>query len=107
MNGFDALLELPTSWLFAIGTLVVVQVVLDVIALRDLYLRPVERVAFGNKWVWVAIILLVSTIGAVLYLLVGRLPAPAVDVTASEPARDRAENAADMLYGAPKGDDRR
>ena len=30
---------------------------------------------FANKWVWVAVVLLVSTLGAIIYLLAARKPA--------------------------------
>lgn len=56
-----------------LGVLAAVQITLDVIALVDLYRRPVSQVRTGNKWAWVAIILLINLLGAILYLTVGRL----------------------------------
>jgi heme/copper-type cytochrome/quinol oxidase subunit 4 len=96
---------LPAGVLVAIGALALVQVVLDVIALVDLYRRPVERVVFDNKWIWVVLILLVSTIGPILYLVVGRKPA-AVDGTVAPPSGTRPADVADSLYG-PRDDDQR
>lgn len=107
MNGLDALLELPTWGLVALGVLIVVQIVLDVIALTDLYRRPVEQLTMPNKWIWVAIILLASTIGAILYLIIGRRPAPVAEVAPTASDASRAARAADTLYGAPKGIDPR
>lgn len=98
---------LPTWALVALGALIVLQVVLDVVAFLDLYRRPVEQVALGNKWIWVAIILLVNTLGAIIYLVAGRKSAPVADVRQSAPASARAATAADALYGAPKGADRK
>jgi len=105
MNGLDALQGIPTWGIAAIGVLIVVQVVLDVIAFLDLYKRPVDRLTIENKWVWVAIILLVSTFGAIVYLVAGRKPAPAAEVASSAPAASRAARAADSLYGARKDAD--
>jgi hypothetical protein len=85
--------------LVLLGLLIVVQLVLDVIALVDLYKRPVAQVALGNKWIWVAIIVLVNTIGAILYLVVGRKAALVTEVRPAAPAAERSSDAADLLYG--------
>ena len=105
--GFGGLAQLSTPALIALGALAVLQIVLDVVAFVDLYRRPVEQVVFGNKWVWVAIVLLVSTIGPILYLAIGRKAAPTTEVRPAAPASTRAESAADTLYGAPKDAERR
>src|SRR5450830_1342509 len=78
---------LPVGVLVALGVLVVVQLSLDVIALVDLYRRPAARVVSGNKWIWLAVILLVSLLGAILYLLVGRMRTEAA-VAAPGPDRE-------------------
>ena len=94
---------IPGWVLVVLGVLAVVQITLDVIALVDLYRRPVKQVVLGNKWIWVAIVLLVNTLGAIVYLVVGRKPATIAENarTASPPAR--IENIADTLYG-PRDD---
>jgi hypothetical protein len=51
--------------------LVVIQLVLVVIALRDL-VQPDRRVRGGNKAVWAIVIILGELIGPVVYLLLGR-----------------------------------
>lgn len=51
--------------------ILVIQLVLLVVALRDL-LRPERRVRGGNKLVWGLIIVLVNLIGPILYFAVGR-----------------------------------
>jgi hypothetical protein len=89
---------LPGPVLVALGVLLLVQISLDVVALVDLYRRPAARVAGGNKWLWVALVLLVNLLGAILYLVVGRRPA----VTATEAPASRpvpTESIADALYG--------
>jgi phosphoglycerol transferase MdoB-like AlkP superfamily enzyme len=93
--------------LAGIGLIVVVDLVLYVYALGDLYRRPVNQLTIANKWIWVAIILLVSTFGAIIYLLAGRKPAASADASSRGATPERAENAADALYGAPKGIDPR
>jgi hypothetical protein len=105
MNSLDALKSLPVPMLVGLGVLILVQVVLDVIAFVDLYRRPVEQVTTGKKWIWVLIILFVNTIGAILYFVIGRKPAAAVEVLPSAPAAARASDAANLLYG--KDDDQR
>ena len=92
--------DLPTGVLVVVIAAGLIQLTLDVIALVDLYRRPVDRVALGNKWVWVAIILLVNMLGAILYLVVGRKPAPAAEfLPPSSPSASRTESIADSLYG--------
>jgi NADH:ubiquinone oxidoreductase subunit 6 (subunit J) len=99
---------IPVGVLVALGVLAVVQITLDVIALVDLYRRPVERVVLGNKWIWVAIILLVNTLGAIIYLVAGRKPA-ALTENATPPASPsiHTEDIANTLYGPRDGTDRR
>jgi hypothetical protein len=102
MNGLEALLSLPPAAIAGLGALAALQIVLDVIAFVDLAKRPVERLTIRSKWIWVAIILLVSTIGAVVYLVAGRRTAPASDVRQDASAKARASDAADLLYGPRK-----
>ena len=98
----------PVWGLVALGLLAVVEVTLDVVALVDLYRRPIEQVVFANKWIWVAIVLLANTIGAIIYLVAGRRPAVRIDGAAlSESTSVRTDNVADTLYGPRDGPDRR
>jgi hypothetical protein len=99
MNSMETLRALPMPVLAGLGALLLVQVALDVIALLDLYRRPADQVATGKKWLWVVIIVFVNTIGAILYLAIGRKPAVAVDVRPSVPSSKNASEAADLLYG--------
>jgi hypothetical protein len=107
MDKLASLSTLPIGLKLALAALIVLQITLDVIALVDLYKRPKERLVFDNKWVWLAIILLVNTIGAVIYLAAARRGEGPVESApkapdSSEPARNRAESAADLLYGKRK-----
>lgn len=52
-----------------VAPVIVIQVVLAVIALRDLVMRPAVN---GPKWVWAIVIVLFGLIGPVLYLTLGR-----------------------------------
>ena len=49
--------------------ILLLQLVLMVVALRDLIRRQGTR---GPKWMWVIIILFVNTFGPIAYLLIGR-----------------------------------
>ncbi|HSO93351.1 MAG TPA: PLDc N-terminal domain-containing protein [Candidatus Dormibacteraeota bacterium] len=57
--------------LIGLAALALVEIGLDLVALVDLYRRPTLQVVMGNKWIWVAIILLVNLLGPILYLAVG------------------------------------
>lgn len=52
--------------------LVLIQVVLIVIALRDL-VRPERRVRGGDKRIWAVVIVLGELIGPLVYLTLGRV----------------------------------
>ena len=96
----DSLLSSVPVWgLVALGVLAVVQITLDVIALVDLYRRPVERLVFANKWIWVAIVLLVSTVGAIIYLVAARKPDVVAENVAASSSPVRTEDVAENLYG--------
>lgn len=53
-----------------LAPLVLIQLGLFAVALWDLIKR--KRVAGGNKLVWVLVIVLISYIGPILYLTIGR-----------------------------------
>jgi hypothetical protein len=91
----------PWWGLAILAVVAVVQLSLQVTALIDLYKRPADQLTNPNKWIWAALILLLSTlgIGALVYLLAGRKPAAAVEVRPSAPAASRASDAANLLYG--------
>lgn len=102
---------LPAGLLAALAALVVVVITLDVIALRDLYRRPTTQVVFANKWIWVAIIVLVSSfgLGAIIYLAAGRRPVVLTDVAApsGSPSPRTVESVTETLYGEADDADRR
>ena len=104
---FDAALtvgnlaSLPVWLLVVLGAAALAEVVLDVIALVDLYRRPIAQVTSGNKWLWVILIILINLIGAVLYLAIGRKRTPqSDDPTQPGERRSDASSIADALYGA-------
>lgn len=95
--------SLPPWALVALAVVALAQITLDVFALVDLYRRPADRVLSGNKWIWVAVILLANLIGAILYLAVARKPDAAGEAAAGEAAPSVNPDAvADSLYG-PRG----
>jgi hypothetical protein len=65
-----------TETLLFLLPIVVIELALVVFCLVDLF-RPERRVAGGSKLVWALVILLIGTIGPLLYLLVGRRDAEA------------------------------
>jgi len=91
---------LPTGILVVIAIVAAIEITLDVIALVSLYRRPLSQVALGNKWVWVAIILLVNLVGPVLYFVIGRkTDVPEEQPAPARPSGTTADSIADSLYG--------
>jgi hypothetical protein len=88
------------------GVLGVIQIALLVIALVVLLRTPNERLVFGIKWPWVLIVVLISMIGPIVFLAVGRRPAPVVDPSAgaSAPYGDVSYRTIQNLYGTPPQD---
>ena len=95
----------PAPVLVVLGVLVVVVIGLDIVALFDLYRRPSERVVLQNKWIWLAIIVLVNLFGAIVYLAVGRKPGFSDDTMASHSPSARTKDIVDSLYGRGDGTD--
>lgn len=62
-----------TTLILALMPVILISLILEIFALVDLIRRDRRNVRGQNKWVWVLIILLVSTIGSILYLIVGRV----------------------------------
>lgn len=99
--------EVPTWTLVLLGLVIVFQLVLEIYALVKLFKTPDERLVLGNKWPWVAIIVLVNFLGAIIFLAVGRKPAlmaEPVPVGSDAAHTDRAAKAADVLYGGGEGE---
>jgi hypothetical protein len=93
---------LPIAARIAISLLILVQLTMQVFCLFDLTRR--ERVAGFPKWGWALVIVLGELIGPILYLAIGRkTPVMAEDpmraASAPPATADRAEHAADVLYG--------
>jgi hypothetical protein len=91
---------LPVGVQVVLALLVAVTLTLDVVALVDLYRRPAGLLTFGNKWMWLVLILFLNLLGPILYLVAGRRPAP--HAGGPLPARRNphaAADAAEKLYG--------
>ena len=71
MSSLPLAIQLSTSLLLILLPLVVIEVGLVVFSLVDLF-KPERHVIGDNKLVWALIIVLVGTIGPVVYLLAGR-----------------------------------
>ncbi|HEX3679308.1 MAG TPA: PLD nuclease N-terminal domain-containing protein [Galbitalea sp.] len=101
----DGKLGTIPPWLLVIlGIVALAELVLDVIALVDLYRRPIAQVTLGNKWVWVVLIILMNLIGSILYLAIGR-KGPQQSEHPRQPTEQRgnAASVVDALYGARDG----
>jgi hypothetical protein len=64
-------IQLSTSTVLILLPLVLIELGLVVFSLVDLF-RPERRVVGNNKLIWALIIVLVGTIGPIVYLLAGR-----------------------------------
>jgi hypothetical protein len=64
-------IQLSTSLTLILLPIVLIELGLVVFALVDLF-RPERRVVGNNKLVWALVIVLVGTIGPIVYLLAGR-----------------------------------
>jgi Phospholipase_D-nuclease N-terminal len=61
----------PANVIVILLPLVVIEVGLVVFSLIDLF-RPERRVVGDNKLIWALVIVLIGTIGPIVYLLAGR-----------------------------------
>jgi Phospholipase_D-nuclease N-terminal len=71
VSSLPLVIQLSTSMLLILLPLVVIELGLVVFSLVDLF-KSERRVVGGNKLVWALIIVLIGTIGPVVYLLAGR-----------------------------------
>jgi hypothetical protein len=71
MSSLPLAIQLSTGLLLILLPVVVIALGLVVFSLVDL-LKPERRVIGDNKLVWALIIVLVGTIGPIVYLLAGR-----------------------------------
>jgi Phospholipase_D-nuclease N-terminal len=71
MSSLPLAIQLSTSSLLILLPLVLIELGLVLFSLVDLF-RPERRVVGNNKLVWALIIVLVGTIGPIVYLLAGR-----------------------------------
>lgn len=63
---------MDSTLLLALIPLAVISIGLEIFALVDLIRRDKSKIQGGNKWIWAAVILLISTVGPIIYLVVGR-----------------------------------
>ncbi len=85
-----------------VGLLVLLQLAIQIFAVVDVIRRPV--VTGGSKLLWLLVILLGGVLGTIIYLALGRgtptvTEQPEAARERSAAAGDRAERAADLLYG--------
>jgi ABC-2 type transport system ATP-binding protein len=92
---------IPPGALVALVALGIAEVALAAFCIVDIVRRP--AVLGGRKWLWVALVVLFTIPGSIIYLAIGRETAPAAepDVVPDAQARDRTGAAATLLYEAP------
>jgi Phospholipase_D-nuclease N-terminal len=71
MSSLPLAIQLSTSTVLILLPLVVIELGLVVFSLVDLF-KSERRVVGGNKLVWALVIVLIGTIGPIVYLLAGR-----------------------------------
>ncbi|HVS50260.1 MAG TPA: PLD nuclease N-terminal domain-containing protein [Candidatus Dormibacteraeota bacterium] len=71
LSSLPLAIQLSTSLVLILLPLVLIELGLVVFSLVDLF-RPERRVVGNSKLVWALIIVLVATIGPIVYLLAGR-----------------------------------
>ena len=71
MSSLPLAIQLSTSQLLILLPLVLIELGLVVFSLLDLF-KPERRVIGDNKLIWALVIVLVGTIGPIVYLLAGR-----------------------------------
>ncbi len=89
---------LPPGALIAAIVLGIVEVALAAFCIIDIVRRP--AVLGDRKWLWIVLVVLFTLPGSIIYLAVGRVPAPVSETRddADADARPRADAAADALY---------
>ena len=96
-----AQLQLPPGAMVAVIVLAVVEVALAVFCIVDLIRRP--AVLGDRKWLWVLLIVLFTLPGCIIYLAIGRVPAPPEVPENGGDTLPRAAAAAAALYATPAG----
>ena len=97
----DATTLPPVAWA-AIIALAIVQFSLMILALVKLARTPQNQVNLDRKWLWAIIIIGLNLVGSILFLALGRKPAPIsgeTPPTAAAHAGDaRVERLVSLLY---------
>jgi ABC-2 type transport system ATP-binding protein len=100
---FAADVTIPPGAMLALIIFGVAEVALLVFCVVDIVRRP--AVLGDRKWLWVLLVVLFTIPGSIIYLAIGRVPAPAEEPSAApdQEARDRTHAAAGLLYGSAVG----
>jgi len=92
-----AIYGLSTGVIVALVLFALVQLGLMVWAVLDIVQRP--AVLWGQKWIWLVIVVLFGIIGPLVYFAIGRVQPPVSEMQVdTAPVTDRATHAADLLY---------
>lgn len=95
--------KIPPAVMIAVVILGFAQVALAGFCIIDIVRRP--AVLGGRRWLWIILVVFFSLAGCIIYLAVGRVPAPVAEAPDAEEVdvRPRADATADVLYAAPAG----
>ena len=100
--------QLSTPLVLGIGALALVELALIVVALVNLIKRPAAAIRFHTKWPWPVLIVMVSLIGPLVYLAVGRIDAPrSNDIDAGDARLPNAHSAPPTCSTARRPDSER
>lgn len=91
-------LGLPIGGVLLLVGLIAAQLALQIVALVDLARRR-HGVRYGRKWVWAIVIVAGNLVGAVLYLALGRSPAPVAEPATGGSSGSGGARAIRELYG--------
>ena len=65
-------LHLPINIVLLLLPLILLQLILTIVAVMSWYKADQDMRLNGNKWGWLMVILLISTIGPILFFIFGR-----------------------------------
>jgi hypothetical protein len=106
----DQVLDLPTAALVALGILLVLEIALLIVGVIAWAGTPEDRMPPPNKWLWLAVVVLLQILGPIAFLVLRRQHGRYMGVETGPssggaaagntgPTRRAATDTADLLYG--------
>jgi len=89
---------IPSGTVVALVVLGLIELALAVFCIVDIVRRP--AVLGDRKWLWIVIVAVFNLVGSIIYLAIGRVQPPPIEMHAEpDAAAGRVAAAADILYG--------